>query len=95
LTSEGIITGFTAKVAPDALGHGVCALLLLSARQGAWHEVRAPRERDAKSRLSPGPDDSIGVESMSHLEAPDGVYDGSFNEWSADADRPVAYGSAA
>jgi len=25
----------------------------------------------------------------------DGVYDGSFNEWSADADRPVAYGAAA
>jgi thiosulfate/3-mercaptopyruvate sulfurtransferase len=25
----------------------------------------------------------------------DGVYDGSFNEWSADAARPVAYGSAA
>jgi thiosulfate/3-mercaptopyruvate sulfurtransferase len=23
----------------------------------------------------------------------DGVYDGSFNEWSADADRPVAYGA--
>ena len=40
LTSEGVITGFTAKVAPDALGRGVCALLLLSARQGAWHEVR-------------------------------------------------------
>ena len=24
----------------------------------------------------------------------DGVYDGGFNEWSADADRPVAYGAA-
>ena len=25
----------------------------------------------------------------------DGVYDGSFNEWSADRDRPVEYGAAA
>jgi hypothetical protein len=25
----------------------------------------------------------------------DGVYDGSFNGWSADADGPVAYGAAA
>ena len=24
----------------------------------------------------------------------DGVYDGSFNEWSADRERPVAYGAA-
>jgi 3-mercaptopyruvate sulfurtransferase SseA len=26
---------------------------------------------------------------------PDGVYDGSFNEWSADEGRPIEYGRAA
>jgi DNA-binding Lrp family transcriptional regulator len=40
LVSSGVIEGFTARVSHEALGNQVCALLLLSARQGAWHEMK-------------------------------------------------------
>jgi DNA-binding Lrp family transcriptional regulator len=41
LQQSGVISKFTAVVEPEALGLGVCALLMVSARQGAWHEVSA------------------------------------------------------
>jgi DNA-binding Lrp family transcriptional regulator len=41
LQQSGVINKFTAVIEPEALGLGVCALLMVSARQGAWHEVSA------------------------------------------------------
>jgi Lrp/AsnC family transcriptional regulator, leucine-responsive regulatory protein len=39
LQQAGVMSRFTAVVSPEALGLGVCALLMVSARQGAWHEL--------------------------------------------------------
>jgi DNA-binding Lrp family transcriptional regulator len=41
LQQSGVISKFTAVIEPEAVGLGVCALLMVSARQGAWHEVSA------------------------------------------------------
>lgn len=41
LQQSGVISKFTAVIEPEAMGLGVCALLMVSARQGAWHEVSA------------------------------------------------------
>ena len=41
LQQSGVIVGFTTVVAPDVLGLGVCAMIMISARQGAWPEVSA------------------------------------------------------
>lgn len=40
LVDEGVITGFTARVDPRALGLPVTALVLLGVRQGAWRDLR-------------------------------------------------------
>jgi DNA-binding Lrp family transcriptional regulator len=39
LVDSHVIDGFTARVAPDALGLGVVALLMLAVRQGAWPDL--------------------------------------------------------
>ena len=39
LVDTHVIDGFTARVAPDALGLGVVALLMLAVRQGAWPDL--------------------------------------------------------
>lgn len=40
LQAEGVITGFTAVVDPDALGYTITAMILVNVEQGNWSQVR-------------------------------------------------------
>lgn len=40
LRAEGVIEGFTIRVAPTAVGLGISALVLVSCRQPAWRALR-------------------------------------------------------
>jgi DNA-binding Lrp family transcriptional regulator len=40
LQAEGVITGFTAVVDPEALGYTITAMILVNVEQGNWSQVR-------------------------------------------------------
>jgi DNA-binding Lrp family transcriptional regulator len=40
LQSDGVITGFTAVVDPEALGYTITAMILVNVDQGNWSQVR-------------------------------------------------------
>jgi DNA-binding Lrp family transcriptional regulator len=40
LVDDGVITGFSARVAPDAVGLGVAAVILVTSDQGDWPDLQ-------------------------------------------------------
>jgi thiosulfate/3-mercaptopyruvate sulfurtransferase len=64
------------------------------ARDAGIDPTRAPRELIAT--CGSGVSATVAMLSLERIGIHcDGVYDGSFNEWSADAERPIDYGRAA